>query len=262
MVFIALIVVVPGQLVSSFPASANTPIDYPEATPQNEIDISIESGKSVFLYFYLDTCSYCQKEKPIIEELESEYGEEFTFISIAGNENRELVQQFEVSAYPSMFLISGIDESGNYIYEPFIGFTTRETLQASLEYYLEQNTFLDNSVSELAGLEDTGVSNNTCVSEGPGEVADSGCSVKNQVPEATAEKLSRDASLSTLDVTINTELENGKPVFLFIYADWCGYCPFFFSVTDKLFVDGRKCFYRDVAKVIRPEIKVQLVYKI
>ncbi|MBN2075813.1 MAG: conjugal transfer protein TraF, partial [Dehalococcoidales bacterium] len=233
-IILILTVILPAQLISILPASAQVETIDPIIVPQNEIDTVVDSGKPVFLYCYLDVCTYCQKQKPIINELEAEYGERVIFITKSGAENRELAQQFEVSAYPSMFLISGRDTTGNYIYDSFTGFTAKEILQTHLDVYYTQNTNPENYFSELDSIEDTVVPISACTEEYPDEASVSGCQFTEEFPDETASDQTYEPEL---DHSINISLLAGKPVFLFFYAEWCHYCQMQHPIIDELGIE-------------------------
>ena len=50
------------------------------------------------MYFYADTCHWCQQEKPIVEELEKE-GVKFKKMNVG--ENRDLITQYNVEGTPT-----------------------------------------------------------------------------------------------------------------------------------------------------------------
>jgi parallel beta-helix repeat protein len=96
------------------------------------IDLTLDSGKLVFLYFYLDTCGWCKKQTPVVDELEEKYFEHVSFVRVNGKDEAEAVAMFGVRGYPSMFLISGKDEMDGYVYELHRGFTEFDALEKTL----------------------------------------------------------------------------------------------------------------------------------
>jgi len=108
----------------------------PETSIASYIRNALDSGKPAFLYFYAEWCHYCQKQKPIFDELEREYTDKANFIRVNIENNPDVMEEFGVTAFPTMFLISDRDEKGEYVYERFKGFTDEEILKGSLDYLL------------------------------------------------------------------------------------------------------------------------------
>ncbi|MDY6864930.1 MAG: thioredoxin domain-containing protein [Halobacteriota archaeon] len=102
----------------------------------SQVDEALEAGKSVLIYFYLDECHFCEVQKPIIEKLELEFENEISFIYIDGSVNPQTVKLFDVSGFPTMFLIVEKEENG-YKYKRFDGYTQR-------------NEILDNTPPEIS----------------------------------------------------------------------------------------------------------------
>ena len=100
------------------------------------MDSAFDSNKSVFLFFYADWCGFCKKQKPIIEELEKEYGDKIEFIWLNEKECKAELQQFEVNGYPTMFLIVGMENDG-YRYKRFDGYTGKDVLVEHINQVLD-----------------------------------------------------------------------------------------------------------------------------
>jgi thiol-disulfide isomerase/thioredoxin len=66
-----------------------------------------EEDKPIFLYFYSETCPICKIQKPMIDDLEREYGDKLNFIRVNGPKDEEMVERFNVTGYPTVFLIAG-----------------------------------------------------------------------------------------------------------------------------------------------------------
>jgi len=101
-----------------------------------EIDSALEQGKPVFLYFYIVGCPPCEEQKPVINELMREYGERVVFLDvIMGGSN--VAQEFNVKDSPSMLLINGKNDEGEYVvYQQFEGVTELESLEEGIERVL------------------------------------------------------------------------------------------------------------------------------
>jgi rhodanese-related sulfurtransferase len=119
----------------------------------SEIDDRLSSGKPVFLFFCVDWCHFCQQQIPIIDELEQEYADNITFICVNGEEHPEAVREFGVNGVPTMFLIMGKGDDGQYESQYFRGFTDKETLKKNVDYILKiktENINDDSSISILS----------------------------------------------------------------------------------------------------------------
>lgn len=105
----------------------------------SEIDEALENNKSVFIYFYIDSCHFCEDQKPIIDGLEQEYADEIAFIRVNGQENPQAMNEFGVGGFPTMFLI--VDKGDErYVYQRFGGFTEKEVFGESFDYIIENGT--------------------------------------------------------------------------------------------------------------------------
>ena len=79
------------------------------------------------LDFYADWCGPCKKQDPILEELESEYGDD-DFRKIDVDEEQELANQYQVRSLPTVVV-----EREGEIVDRFVGFTGREDIEAALK---------------------------------------------------------------------------------------------------------------------------------
>jgi thiol-disulfide isomerase/thioredoxin len=103
-----------------------------ETSPDSGIESISSQDKATFMYFYSETCPYCQKQEPIIGELEDEYGQSITFVHIGVQDNREAMGEFNVSGVPTMILEYGEDSRGQDEYYRFEGLTDKMTLGSLL----------------------------------------------------------------------------------------------------------------------------------
>lgn len=65
---------------------------------------------------------------PIIDELEQEYAGAFAFIRINADDRPDAVEAFEVMEFPTIFIITGKNETG-YIKQELSGFTDEVELR-------------------------------------------------------------------------------------------------------------------------------------
>ncbi len=59
----------------------------------------------VFVMFGADWCSYCVKQKPIVQELKLEYGDKVRFEILNSDDKPELKAAFGVKGIPAMFIL-------------------------------------------------------------------------------------------------------------------------------------------------------------
>ena len=103
----------------------------PETSIDSRIRSSLESSEAVFLYFYAEWCGFCKKEKPIIDVLEQTYSPRISFIRLNNEKDPQAFREFGVSGFPTMFLITGVTRSGEFVSQKFTGFTDEVRLKDS-----------------------------------------------------------------------------------------------------------------------------------
>jgi thiol-disulfide isomerase/thioredoxin len=97
-----------------------------------EIQNSLSNNTPVFIYFYSDWCYFCKNQSLIVDELEKEYAGNITVIHVNAGENRQEVQEFNVTGVPAMFLIVKLNES-TYEYQEFIGLKNNSILKEGID---------------------------------------------------------------------------------------------------------------------------------
>ncbi|MFC1921128.1 thioredoxin domain-containing protein [Chloroflexota bacterium] len=168
--------------------------------PVNErINAVLEKEESVFILFYTDWCGFCKKQKPMLDMMEPEYSGDITFLRVNADENRQAMQEFGVTGFPTMFLITGTDSAGGFVQQKFTGFTDEAKLRAS---------FSQSITGE--GCQPGGVDN---------VIKDPSTNNVQNVP---------------INTRINESLETSEAVFVLFYADWCGFCKKEKPVIDAL----------------------------
>jgi parallel beta-helix repeat protein len=112
----------------------------------SSIDKSLDENRFVILYVYLEDCGSCDEGKPIIDELRTGYKDIIDFLFVEGMTEYEIVDDFNVMDFPTIFLIEGRNENG-YILEAFTdleGFNRwRQTIEPILsekyQYPMQNN---------------------------------------------------------------------------------------------------------------------------
>ena len=118
-VAVLLIVLMPSGLMAQSAGSAGT-------------------GGPVFLYFYLDTCGACQTVRPIVNELEREYGGRVRFTRVDIQQDAYTAELYDVLVVPTMVLTCGGQSTERHEYQRFEGLVSREALQRSIDLLLAQ----------------------------------------------------------------------------------------------------------------------------
>ncbi|MFX1286455.1 MAG: PKD domain-containing protein [Promethearchaeota archaeon] len=124
----------PSQLNSDMCFECNNPVYRDTQGPlslqgQNPVYSQINeilSDKPVFILFYAEWCGFCKKQKPILMELREEYSDRIEFLYINAPENPQMMQDFGVTGFPTMFYIDKNEEG--YIYRVFRGFNEKSVL--------------------------------------------------------------------------------------------------------------------------------------
>ena len=63
-----------------------------------------ESKKPVLVYFSAGWCTVCGKMKPVIAEIEKEYGDKVEFFKIDADRDKEVADEFEINSLPVIML--------------------------------------------------------------------------------------------------------------------------------------------------------------
>ena len=113
--------------LESYVTPTQSPLD-------REIESALAQGKPTFIYFYAEGCPACEAVKPIINELEQEYGDRIAFMHVDYWEASQAVEEFGIEKTPTMLLITGKNDEGEYVvYRRFEGVIKKETIIDSLE---------------------------------------------------------------------------------------------------------------------------------
>jgi thioredoxin 1 len=119
------------------------PVTYAKVT-MGDIDSALAKGP-VFLEFETRECGYCKQQRPISQQLESEYAGKVTFFFVDAMENRDLARAFQVTGVPQIDLIASKSD-GKYTYidkdgapsdsigaSRFMGLTQKDALKTALD---------------------------------------------------------------------------------------------------------------------------------
>lgn len=98
-----------------------------------QIDASLEKGP-VFIEFGAPWCSWCEKQKPILNNLTNEYPGVY-FYSVNTDENQELPDAFYVNGIPQMNMIAKKNADGTYLYIDPYGKPTADRRKSAIIGY-------------------------------------------------------------------------------------------------------------------------------
>jgi thiol-disulfide isomerase/thioredoxin len=128
-------ILIPASWAFSASSSTDTPVapgaTRLEMTQDTQINAPQESNL-VFLYFYSETCPCCERQTPIINELEDEYNKSVTFVHINVQDNRKVINEFDIESIPTMILAYGKEPKEQNEYQRFEGFTDKIMLASTL----------------------------------------------------------------------------------------------------------------------------------
>jgi len=77
--------------------------------------------------FYADWCGPCKTQDPILEELETDWGD-VSFEKINVDEEQDVANEYQVRSLPTLIV-----ENDDGIVERFVGVTQREDLEDALQ---------------------------------------------------------------------------------------------------------------------------------
>lgn len=84
-------------------------------------------SKVTLVDFYADWCGACKAQDPILEELERDMGNKVDIVKISLTGNKDMFDEFEINATPTLFLIK--DDN---IFKRYIGTTSRNELESAI----------------------------------------------------------------------------------------------------------------------------------
>jgi thiol-disulfide isomerase/thioredoxin/uncharacterized membrane protein YphA (DoxX/SURF4 family) len=112
------------------------------------IEASLDAGKPAFLFFYSDGCAACQAQKPIIDNLEQEFAGQVTFMRFDYGQDKEVLNEYEVTSFPTLVLVSRENEEGSKI-QRFEGVTDQNLLVTNITNTLNNLAYVKSSIKEI-----------------------------------------------------------------------------------------------------------------
>ncbi len=96
---------------------------------EQELSQALHSGKPTLVMFYATWCNPCRLEKPIIGEIQLEYGSRVNVVYVDVDRYPRLVSHYGIRGTPTMMLF---DAQGR-LAKIFVGYTPKPQLVAALE---------------------------------------------------------------------------------------------------------------------------------
>lgn len=78
--------------------------------------------------FHADWCGPCKTQDTILEDIESDRGDEFVLEKINVDEEQEIANDYQVRSLPTLIV-----ENEDGVVERFIGVTQREDIESALD---------------------------------------------------------------------------------------------------------------------------------
>jgi len=75
--------------------------------------------------FFTKRCPFCQKQNKILDEMEKDMKGKVEFIRIDIDENRDLINVFEIKEIPTLFILKN-----DNIFKTYVGVTDRNELES------------------------------------------------------------------------------------------------------------------------------------
>jgi thioredoxin 1 len=79
------------------------------------------------LDFHADWCGPCKTQDPILEELETEEGDQFDLEKVDVDENQDVANDYQVRSIPTLVV-----ENDDGVVDRFVGVTQKEDLKTAL----------------------------------------------------------------------------------------------------------------------------------
>ena len=149
-IIIGLAIILGIVITSAITYAVTTAVQNPKTKPSDykigiKYEKAIESDKPMLALFYADWCGFCLKFMPQYKIVSSVYKNKFNFvmINVEAPENSELVQNADLSGYPTLYILDPKYDNkvllNNVIYQDM------PKLRTELDRYLRIRKILDSA---------------------------------------------------------------------------------------------------------------------
>lgn len=101
---------------------------------KEEFDNLVKSNNNVLILFYAEWCSLGKSIYPLLDELETRYGQRMMFCKIDIDENGEMVEYFGINALPIILFMN----KGEIVHK-LIGAQSKDGLEEAIQLSLNKD---------------------------------------------------------------------------------------------------------------------------
>jgi thioredoxin 1 len=133
--YLAVLMVIVALIAGGCISSRQQVQDRPDAV-MGSVDEALDRGP-VFIEFGASWCYWCGQEKPVIDQLKTEYPG-VTFLDVDTGVNGSLADSFYVNGIPQMNIIVKKNADGSYLYVDAGGNATTDRKRSAIIGYTEK----------------------------------------------------------------------------------------------------------------------------
>lgn len=118
-IVLLLCVVTVSSCMAILPKANMKPSDYDLGLTYNE---AAKQDKPILSVFYVDWCTYCKKFMPKLDKVRNIHKDDFNVVLINADnpDNEQIVKEYKISGYPTVYIIDPKYDNRVHIDYPFI----------------------------------------------------------------------------------------------------------------------------------------------